>query len=100
MKALAGRSLVAAALWSLASTGAMAQAPQVPASDVTVRSVKAVGYQVGGGDTTIDLKGTTLGAGAVGEAKVEAKTGGDHGRGQAQRARGRPRRWVPSSWPT
>jgi len=27
------------------SAGAMAQAPQVPASDVTVRSIKAVGYQ-------------------------------------------------------
>ena len=74
MKALAGRLLATTALWSLVSAGAMAQAPQVPASDVTVRSIKAVGYQVGGGDTTIDLKGTTLGAGAVGEAKVEAKT--------------------------
>src|SRR5262245_6928331 len=74
MNVLARMALSAALLWSLAGSSALAQAPQTPASDVTARSITAVGYQVGGGDTEIDLKGTTLGAGAVGEAKVEAKT--------------------------
>jgi outer membrane protein OmpA-like peptidoglycan-associated protein len=37
--------------------------------------VKAVGYQVGGGGTKVDLKGTELMAQANGEAKVEAKAG-------------------------
>jgi len=74
MNVLTKRALPAAVVWSLVSSSALAQAPQTPASDVTARSITAVGYQVGGGDTTIDLKGTTLGAGAVGEAKVEART--------------------------
>jgi len=74
MNVLARRALPAAVVWLLVSSSALAQTPQTPASDVTARSITAVGYQVGGGDTTIDLKGTTLGAGAVGEAKVEAKT--------------------------
>src|SRR5262245_59979022 len=74
MNAIARTVLSAAVVWSLVSSNARAQAPQTPASDVTARSITAVGYQVGGGDTEIDLKGTTLGAGAVGEAKVEAKT--------------------------
>ena len=39
------------------------------------RSTKAVGYQVGGGSTTIDLLGTDLMSQARGEANVEAKTG-------------------------
>jgi outer membrane protein OmpA-like peptidoglycan-associated protein len=39
------------------------------------KSIKAIGYQVGGGSTEIDLKATTLLPGASGEAKVEAKQG-------------------------
>jgi outer membrane protein OmpA-like peptidoglycan-associated protein len=50
-----------------------AQSPQAPASDLTGRSIKAVGYQVGGGATTLDLKSTGLIPAALGEAKVEAK---------------------------
>jgi outer membrane protein OmpA-like peptidoglycan-associated protein len=50
-----------------------AQSPQVPESDVTARSVKAIGYQVGGGGTTVDLKSSGLIDAATGEAKVEAK---------------------------
>jgi outer membrane protein OmpA-like peptidoglycan-associated protein len=45
----------------------------LPASDVTGRSIKAIGYQVGGGGTTVDLKSASLLPGASGEAKVEAK---------------------------
>ena len=39
------------------------------------KSIQAVGYQVGGGDTTVDLLGTGLVRQAAGEAKVEAKKG-------------------------
>ncbi len=53
-----------------------AQEPQpVPESSVTTKSVKAIGYRVGGGGTTVDMKGTELMPSASGEAKVEAKTG-------------------------
>ena len=48
---------------------------QPPASAVVTKSIKAIGYKVGGGSTKIDLKGTDLLPGANGEAKVEAKTG-------------------------
>ena len=58
---------------SLTSATVLAQSGQVPADALTGRAIKAVGYQVGGGDTTVDLKATALGAGARGEAKVEAK---------------------------
>jgi outer membrane protein OmpA-like peptidoglycan-associated protein len=40
---------------------------------VTGRSIKAIGYQVGGGGTTVDLKSSGLVPAAAGEAKVEAR---------------------------
>jgi len=52
---------------------AQSQSPQAPASDVTGRSIKAIGYNVGGGGTTVDLKSSGLIPAATGEAKVEAK---------------------------
>ena len=54
-----------------------AQSPQnVPASSsVIISSVEAIGYQVGGGGTKVDLSGTALMSQATGEAKVEAKSG-------------------------
>jgi outer membrane protein OmpA-like peptidoglycan-associated protein len=68
------QSLPILALATLMSSVALAQSAQAPpASDVTGRSIKAIGYQVGGGDTTVDLKDTGLIPGATGEAKVEAK---------------------------
>jgi hypothetical protein len=39
------------------------------------KSTKAIGYQVGGKSTLVDLKGTDLMAYASGKAKVEAKKG-------------------------
>ena len=61
-------------LWVLLMANGRAQAPQAPpATDVTTRSIKAIGYQVGGGGTTVDLKSTGLIAAATGEAKVEAR---------------------------
>jgi len=56
-----------------AAVPAESQAPQAPASNVTGRSIKAIGYNVGGGGTTVDLKSSGLIPAATGEAKVEAK---------------------------
>src|SRR5215831_17894284 len=55
---------------------AAAQSDQnVPASNLTNKSVVAIGYKIGGGSTRVDLIGTDLMAHASGEAKVEAKAG-------------------------
>jgi outer membrane protein OmpA-like peptidoglycan-associated protein len=55
---------------------ASAQVQQsVPDSNLTTKSIKAIGYKVGGGSTKVDLKGTELMAAASGEAKVEARPG-------------------------
>ena len=52
-----------------------AAAAQEPLNDVVNKSTKAVGYQIGGGSTKVDLRGTDLMPGATCEAKVEAKQG-------------------------
>jgi hypothetical protein len=57
----------------LTTTITHAQGPQVPASSLTGRTIKAIGYTVGGGSTTVDLKSTGLMAHVAGQAKVEAK---------------------------
>ena len=57
----------------LAPVAAVAQ--DTPESDLTTKSVKAIGYTVGGGGTKVDLKGTELMPQAAGEGKVEAKQG-------------------------
>lgn len=55
---------------------ALAQDQQdVPESNLTMKSIKAVGYRVGGWSTKVDLKGTELMSQAAGEAKVEARQG-------------------------
>ena len=71
---------VAFVAWAL--IGAIAAVAQqqaapagAPASDVVSKSTRAVGYQVGGGDTKIDLNGTQLLPGASAEVKVEATRG-------------------------
>ena len=46
--------------------------PQVPDSSVVKKSIKAVGYEVGGGSTKVVLVGTPAAPNASGEAKVEA----------------------------
>ena len=45
-----------------------------PTSSLTSKSTTAIGFQVDGGSTKIDLKGTELMPQATGEAKVEAKS--------------------------
>lgn len=57
------------------STTCIVGAQTPPASGTTVRTITAIGYQVGRGSTTVGLKGTGLIAQAAGEAKVEAKPG-------------------------
>jgi len=52
------------------------QAQAVPASSETGRSITAIGYQVGGGSTKVDLQNTGLIAQVEGWAKVEAKAAG------------------------
>ena len=58
---------------------AMAQAqlaPTTPESDVVRKSIKAVGYEVGGGSTKVVFVGTSEAPNASGEAKVDAKKAG------------------------
>jgi outer membrane protein OmpA-like peptidoglycan-associated protein len=50
--------------------------PAVPDADVISKSIKAVGYEVGGGSTKMIFIGTTAAPNASGEAKVDAKTAG------------------------
>lgn len=49
---------------------------EIPAADVISKSIKAVGYQVGGGSTKVVFIGTSAAPQASGVAKVDAKTGG------------------------
>jgi outer membrane protein OmpA-like peptidoglycan-associated protein len=44
-------------------------------SDLISKSTKAIGYQVGGGSTKVDMRGTSIMQQASGEAKIEAKKG-------------------------
>jgi len=64
------------AAFCLSSGIAAAQTRQeAPASSLVSKSAKAIGYQVGGGSTRIDMVSTGLMLRASGEAKVEAKKG-------------------------
>jgi outer membrane protein OmpA-like peptidoglycan-associated protein len=47
----------------------------IPSSNVTRKKIKAIGYVVGGGSTTVVFNGTSLAPSAGGEAKVQAKKG-------------------------
>ena len=59
----------------IVAAAALAQNHEPPASAMTPRTIKAVGYPVGGGTTSVDLKSTGLIADAEGKANVEAKPG-------------------------
>lgn len=71
-----GIAMLILALFSI-STGIAAVPSQqgAPASSLVSKSTKAIGYEVGGGSTKVDLKGTSLMPQANGEAKIEAKKG-------------------------
>ena len=75
---MSGSKIVSLSFLAVAITASttLAQAQQaVPESNLTLKSIKAVGYRVGGWSTKVDLKGTELMAEAKGEAKVEARQG-------------------------
>src|SRR5260370_38148399 len=66
-------------VFALAAAASLANAQNkkaVPAADVISRSIKAVGYEVGGGSTKVVFLGTSAASQASGEAKIEAKAGG------------------------
>ena len=56
-----------------AGSGAAQDTPQVPDSSVVKKSIKSVGYEVGGGATKLVLLAAAAAPNATGEAKVEAK---------------------------
>lgn len=70
------RLALIAALAVSASLASAQNKKEIPAADVINKSIKAVGYEVGGGATKVIFLGTSAAPQASGEAKVEAKTGG------------------------
>jgi len=62
-------------LWALAGVGLAQSQSATPAPDLLSKSITAIGYQVGGGSTKVDLKATSISPDASGEAKVEAGKG-------------------------
>lgn len=70
------RLALIAALAVSASLASAQNKKEIPAADVINKSIKAVGYEVGGGATKVIFLGTGAAPQASGEAKVEAKTGG------------------------
>ena len=71
-----GIAMLTLAVFCISGGIVAAQSHQgAPASSLISKSTKAIGYEVGGGSTKIDLKGTSLMPQAYGEAKVEARKG-------------------------
>jgi len=69
-------SLSVVAALCLVAVSTWGQSPPSPLSGQTTgRTITAIGYQLGGGGTTVDLKSSGLIASASGSAKVEAKPG-------------------------
>lgn len=72
----AGMAMRTFAIFSISTAIAVAQSQQsAPAPDLISKSTKAIGYQVGGGTTKVDLKGTGLMPTANGEVKIKAQKG-------------------------
>ena len=74
MKRVCAILILAMFCFSIGITEAASQ-QSAPASGLVSKSTKAVGYQVGGGSTKIDLKGTSLMPLAGGIADIEAQKG-------------------------
>jgi outer membrane protein OmpA-like peptidoglycan-associated protein len=70
------RFVVFAAMAIAASLANAQNKKEIPDADVIRKSIKSVGYEVGGGATKVIFLGTGAAPQASGEAKVEAKTGG------------------------
>ncbi|HEY1336856.1 MAG TPA: OmpA family protein [Bryobacteraceae bacterium] len=67
--------LLAAAALTAAAAAVQAQIAETPSSGLTGRSIQAIGYPVGGGSVTVDLKNTGLIHEADGQARVQARPG-------------------------
>jgi outer membrane protein OmpA-like peptidoglycan-associated protein len=63
-------------VWLVAGMAAAQTKKQIPEADVISRSIKAIGYEVGGGSTKVIFIGTTAAPNSSGEAKVDAKKAG------------------------
>jgi outer membrane protein OmpA-like peptidoglycan-associated protein len=70
------RFVVFAAMAVAASPANAQNKKEIPDANVIRKSIKSVGYEVGGGATKVIFLGTGAAPQASGEAKVEAKTGG------------------------
>jgi len=75
MKRIRYARLTLAAFCLSAGIAAAQSRQEAPASSLISKSAKAIGYQVGGGSTKIDMKSTGLMLRGTGEAKIEAKKG-------------------------
>lgn len=69
------RALCSLVLFLSADTVAAQSQENVPDPNSLSKSVKAIGYRVGGGSTKVDLIGTELMPQASGEIRVDAKAG-------------------------
>ncbi len=71
----AGAALLGLLAGGIPAAGAAAQAAHMnPPAHAITKTVQAVGFEVGGGSTKLDLAGTKLMPEASGEAKVEIKS--------------------------
>jgi len=65
--------LLVGAFTASAAQDQPSQEPAIPQSDTVTKSAAAIGFEVGGGSTRLDLKGTELMPQGAGQAKVEIK---------------------------
>lgn len=66
-------SMIAVSVCLIAGWAAAQTKKEIPDADVISKSIKAIGYEVGGGATKVVFIGTTAAPNASGEAKVDAK---------------------------
>ena len=69
------QAMLAAVVGCFLATGAAAQSAKVPESALTSRNIKAIGYPVNGGSTSVDLVNSGSIRGMSGKAKVQARPG-------------------------
>jgi outer membrane protein OmpA-like peptidoglycan-associated protein len=79
LKSMLASAMLIGCLWvpfcpiTVAAQDQATPEPALPSSAVTSKSTTAIGYDVGGGSTKVDLKGTELMPDAGGQAKIEIK---------------------------
>lgn len=75
MKRMGIAMMILAVFCISVGTASPQSAQTMPISDLVSKSTKAIGYQVGGGSTKVDMRGTSIMQQASGEAKIEAQKG-------------------------